>query len=167
MALTIEDGTGKADADSYATAAELATYAANYGVTVPATEAEQEVLLRRAAVAMNALAWKGERAVSGQALAWPRSGVTVHGLIVDDDVIPREIQYGQMALAAEIAGYDAAPPSEAKGAVVREKVDVLEVQYAAVDNTGKVLPVGADAPSKALFADYLNGRGWNIAAVRA
>lgn len=167
MALTIEDGTGKADADSYATAAELVTYAASYGVSIPATTDAQEVLLRRAAVAMNAMPWKGSRAVSGQALAWPRADVVAHGELLASDAIPREVLYGQMALAAEIMGYDAAPPAEARGPVIREKVDVLEVQFAEVSNAGKVLPVGADAPSKALFADYLQGRGWNLRAVRA
>lgn len=167
MALTIEDGTGKPDSDSYATAAELVTYAANYGVTVPVTEAAQEALLRRAAVQMNGLSWKGERTVPGQALAWPRSGVCVHGEELASDTIPREILYGQMALAAEILTYDAAPPATAKGAVTEETVDVITVKYATIDNTGKVLPVGASAPSTALFADYLAGRGWNLKAVRA
>ena len=36
MALIIEDGTGKPHADSYSTAAELVSYAARYGVTIPA-----------------------------------------------------------------------------------------------------------------------------------
>lgn len=165
--LIIEDGSGKAGSDSYATAADLVTYAGNYGVTVPATEAEQEVLLRRAAVAMNALAWQGDRAVSGQALAWPRYGALVHGEYIAHTAIPREIQYGQMALAVEIADYDANPPEEVKGAVVREKVDVLEVEYANVSNIGKVMPVGASAPSRALFADYLGGRGWSVPVARA
>lgn len=167
MALIIEDGTGKPDSDSYATAAELVTYATNYGVTVPVTEATQEALLRRAAVQMNGLSWKGERTVPGQALAWPRSGVCVHGEELASDTIPREILYGQMALAAEILTYDAAPPATAKGAVTEETVDVITVKYATIDNTGKVLPVGASAPSTALFADYLAGRGWNLKAVRA
>ena len=52
MALIIEDGTGKADAESYATAADFADYGTLYGVTVPDTEAEQEALLRQAAVQM-------------------------------------------------------------------------------------------------------------------
>lgn len=166
MALVIESGAGNPLAESYATAAELVTYAANYGVTAPTTVAAQEVLLRRAAVAMNALAWKGERAVSGQGLAWPRSDVWVHAELLSETAIPREILYGQMALAVEIAAYDLAPPSGAKGAVIKEKVDVIEVQYATIDNAGKVLPVGADAPSRALFADFLQGRGWNLRAVR-
>ena len=46
--LIIENGSIVAGADSYATAAELVTYAANYGLTIPATEGEQETLLRRA-----------------------------------------------------------------------------------------------------------------------
>ena len=61
MALITEDGTGKPDAESYATAAELASYAVKYGATIPADEALQEALLRRAALAMQAMTWKGKK----------------------------------------------------------------------------------------------------------
>ena len=50
MALVIEDGSGKADADSFATAAELAQFATDYGFTIPAGTADQEALLRRASL---------------------------------------------------------------------------------------------------------------------
>ena len=53
---------------------------------------------------------------------------------------------------------------------LREKVDTLEVQYAApakVINTGKLLPVAADAASSALFADFLKSRGLFVVAHRA
>lgn len=167
MALIIEDGTGKADAESYATAADLASYAARYGVTVPATEAEQESLLLRAAVQMQVMGWKGQKASAAQALAWPRSGAQVDGEILPSTLIPARIEYGQMALAAEIHNDDIDPPDQRTGAVVRERVEgAVDVQYAEINNTsGRLMHAAPDRPSKAQFASYLAKRG--LFAVRA
>jgi hypothetical protein len=164
MPLTIEDGSRIAGADSYATAAELATYAAAYGLTVPADATAQEVLLRRAAVAMNALAWKGARTDGAtQALAWPRATVLAHGDSIASNAIPTAIKSGQMALAAEIHADDQSPPDEAKGAVISETVDVLSVTYAPARAKAKAEPLRQSA---AHFRPYLLGSG-GIAVVRA
>lgn len=167
MAVVIEDGTGVPGADSYATALELADRAAAYGWTLPPDTTQQEVLLRRAAEAMNALRWKGRRATAGQALAWPRTGACVDGEVLPDGVIPAAIKYGQMALAAEIHADDLNPPEDRRGAVVREKVDVLEVQYAEIKNTGRLMRAAPERPSAVQFADYLERRGLFVAAIRA
>lgn len=167
MSLIVETGEGLPNAESYATAAELASYAGKYGVTLPAEVAAQEALLRRAAVSMNAMKWKGSRANASQALAWPRREVWIEGELRSKTMIPREIQYGQMALAAEIHNDDVNPPQAQQGAVIRERVEgAVEVEYATITNSsGYVLPVSADKPSKTLFADYLLRRG--LFAVRA
>lgn len=157
MALTIEDGSGVSGANSYATAAEFAAYAAAYGLTIPATTAEQEVLLRRAAAAMDALAWRGTRTHrSAQALAWPRLGLVVHGDVLGSTTIPGQIKAGQMVLAAEIHADDLAPPEQVKGPVVREKVDVIEIEYAEPGRLTRAVP---ERPSSTHFADYLQPRG--------
>lgn len=165
--LIIESGQGLADAESYATAAELVSYAEKYGRTIPATEAEQEALLRRSADAMNGMKWKGRKANSSQALAFPRSGAEVDGEIKPSTLIPRQIQYGQMALAVEIHADDIDPPSQRTGAVIRERVEgAVDVQYAEIPNgSGYVLPAAPDRPSATQFADYLAKRG--LFAVRA
>lgn len=165
MTLIVEDGTSKADAESYATAADLVSYAAKYGRTIPATEAEQEALLRRAADAMNVMSWKGKKTSSGQALAFPRTGVEVDGEIKPSTLIPRQIQYGQMALAAEIHADDIDPPAQRQGAVIRERVEgAVDVQYAE-NKSGYLMPAAPDRPSRTQFADYLVKRG--LFAVRA
>ena len=69
MALIIEDGTIVDGANSFVTAAELVTYADDYGLSIPATTAEQERLLRRAALQMQALSWKGEIVSAAQSLS--------------------------------------------------------------------------------------------------
>lgn len=161
MPLTIETGAGIVGADSYATAAELAAYAAAYGMTVPADANAQEVLLRRAASAMSAMPWRGMRTDALQPLAWPRLSIVAHGEVVDSATIPTAIKQGQMALAAEIHADDLSPATT--GAVIRKKVDVLEVEYAEPRQLSR--PV-SQRPSLTLFAPYMTSR-LNVAVVRA
>jgi hypothetical protein len=167
MTLIIESGAGEPDAESYATTAELVSYAEKFGVTIPAEEAAQEALLRRSALVMNGMKWKGRRTHEEQSLAWPREGVQVDGAYKRSNYIPREIFYGQLALATEIHADDIDPPEARKGAVVKERVEgVVDVQYAAISNTsGRLLPAAPDRPSQTQFADYLERRG--LFAVRA
>lgn len=162
MSLIIEDGTGKPDAESFASAADYVAYAAKFGLTVPATEAEQEANLRNAALQMQTMTWKGCPAHSDQALSWPRKGAEVRGEILPSTYIPARIQYGQMALAAEIYQDQIDPPEQRQGPVVRERVEgAVDVQYAelASINQSKLMPAAPDRPSKAQFADYLAKRG--------
>lgn len=166
MTLVIETGAGVTGATSFATAAELTTYAAEYGFTLPTTDAAKEALLRRAGLQMQVERWKGERVKAGQALSWPRKSVYVDAELIASTAIPRGIHYGQMALACEIYADDVSPPETAKGPVVREKVDVIEVEYGVVRNvTGKLMPAAPDRQSRAQFADYLRSRG--LFAIRA
>ena len=167
MALIIEDGSGRSDSDSYSTAEELVSYAKRYGLTIPDGEEAQEALLRRAALAMDGLSWKGCRAKATQALAWPRRDALVDRAYLPVNLIPGRIAYGQMALAAEIYQDDIDPPEQRKGAVTRERVEgVVDVEYAAISNTSrKLLPAAPDRPSRTQFADYLAKRG--LFAVRA
>lgn len=159
--LIIEDGAGLPDAESYATAAELVVYAGKFGVTVPVEEAAQEALLRRAALVMEGMNWKGKKTSGDQALAWPRRGVELDRAIQADNYLPVRIKYGQMALAAEIHADDIDPVEQRKGAVTREKVDgAVEREYATISMTSRQpIPAASERPSAARFADYLLKRG--------
>ncbi|MFU6376419.1 DnaT-like ssDNA-binding protein [Metapseudomonas otitidis] len=167
MALIVENGTGMQEAESYATAAELVIYALKFNFTIPAEEAHQEALLRRAALAMNGMKWKGFKMRGDQALAWPRRDIELDGELKADNYLPARIPYGQMALAVEIHADDLNPPETRKGAVIRERVEgAVERQYAVLPNTsGRLLPAAPDRPSATQFADYLERRG--LFAVRA
>jgi hypothetical protein len=167
MTLIIEDGTGKPSAESYATAEDLAMYAEKFGATIPADEISQEALLRRAALVMDGMTWKGRKMDSDQALAWPRRGVELDYQIKPDNYLPARIQYGQMALAAEIYTDDIDPIDKRKGAVTLERVEgAVTREYATISNTsGRLLPAAPDRPSATQFADYLLRRG--LFAVRA
>lgn len=168
MALIIEDGTIVAGADSFATAAELVTYAANYGITIPAATPEQEVLLRRAALQMSALSWKGSIVSAIQSLSWPRRDVYIgqgSGLIwnrpsticndylVPQNAIPSQIKAGQMALCAEIYADDSSPLASTKGPVMREKVGPIEREFGKAQSWQ--LRPAATRQSYAQFGPYL------------
>ena len=167
MTLIIEDGTGKPDAESYASAEDLATYAVKFGTVIPAGGPEQEALLRRAALAMDGKVWKGRKTNSEQALSWPRREVLLDHEIKPNNYLPSRIQYGQMALAAEIHQDDIDPIDKRKGAVTLERVEgAVTREYATIPNTsGRLLPAAPDRPSATQFADYLQRRG--LFAVRA
>lgn len=165
--LIIEDGTGKPDAESYASAEDLALYAVKFGTVIPAGVPEQEALLRRAALVMDGMTWKGRKSSSEQALSWPRREVLLDREIKPDNYLPARIQYGQMALAAEIHTDDVDPIEKRKGAITRERVEgAVDREYATIPNSsGRLLPAAPNRPSATQFADYLQKRG--LFAVRA
>lgn len=135
MSLVIEDGSIVAGAESFATAAELATYAANFGRTIPADAPAQEALLRRAALQMSAMNWKGGLVSELQTLSWPRVDVYRENWLVPSNAIPAQIKAGQMALATEVYSDDLAPAELKTGAVTKEKVGPLETEYAAASTS--------------------------------
>ncbi|THD06110.1 DnaT-like ssDNA-binding protein [Rhodanobacter lindaniclasticus] len=169
MTIIVESGEGVPDANSYTSLADFRAYADLRKLTIPADDTEAEALLIRAADTMNAIKWlPGDelehKTYPDAYLAWPRTDVWLRGRLLPSDAVPREIVYGQMALAAEIMADDANPPETAQGAVTSERVEgAVTVTYA--ENKGKVLPVNAQRPSAVLFADYIVKRG--LFAVRA
>ena len=167
MTLIIEDGTGKPDAESYASAEDLALYAVKFGTAIPAGAPEQEALLRRAALAMDGMVWKGRKTNSEQGLSWPRREVLLDHEIKPNNYLPARIQYGQMALAAEIYQDDIDPVEKRRGAVLLDRVEgAVTRQYAAIPSTSnRLLPAAPDRPSATQFVDYLQRRG--LFAVRA
>ena len=167
MTLIIEDGSGKSDAESYASAEDLTMYAVKFGVVIPADATAQEALLRRAALAMDGMTWKGRKTSSEQALSWPRREVHLDGENKAANYLPARIQYGQMALAAEIHHDDIDPVEKRKGAVLLDRVEgAVTRQYAAIPRTSnRLLPAAPDRPSATQFADYLQKRG--LFAIRA
>lgn len=167
MALVIEDGTIVADANSYASAADLTTYAGLRGVTLPTTDAEKEALLIKA---MDYLAryrgkWKGERVAEAQELDFPRTGVYVDNLLLPSDEIPRELFYAQLSLAVASISADLLPTADAnqKGPVIEETVHgAITVKYA---NSDRVLSVAADAAADALINVLLRYSGLSVVRI--
>jgi len=133
MALVTEDGTGKSDAESYISVADTTTYFSVRGNTTwaaIATDALREAYLRNATEYMIQVyreRWEGVRYTEDQALDWPRQGVVRDSWQVDIDEIPVEVQRACAELALKASTGELAP--DLTQGVVREKVDVIEVEY--------------------------------------
>lgn len=78
-----------------------------------------------------------------QDLEWPRTGATDYaGNEIPDDEVPREVEYAtyEAALLELESPGSLSPIFIPGGQVTREKVDVVEVQYAAPQATDNTLP---------------------------
>ncbi len=94
MALVLEDGTGLANANSYASEATLGTYADDRGLTLASGDAEAALI--RASQWLDSTyrsRFQGYRVRErAQALEWPRFSVyDASGFLVDSDSVPVEI----------------------------------------------------------------------------
>ncbi len=132
MALIVEDGTGKSDAESYISVSDAATYLSARGYSAfaaLATDALKEAALRKATDYMEqaySVRWKGTRVTSTQALSWPRLYVDREDYYPADKV-PDEVQHACALLA--LKSIDGDLNADLTQGVIREKVDVLEVEY--------------------------------------
>lgn len=150
-----------AGVDTYVEAAELTAYATARGITI--TGSPDVILL----LAMDYLAtienqWHGERTSPTQPLAWPRTGVYVYGTALADDAIPQSLKDAQCRLALDVdAGTALLPTVEAgaKGSVIREKVDVVEVSYHPGYNNSQPIFTAANGLLKPLMK---SGGGLNF-----
>jgi len=144
MALVVEDGTGKADAESYISVADADTYHSNRNSTSWAvlSTAVKEACLRKATeymVNQYRTRWLGVRVESstGQALDWPRAfvysepflngAVGEYPYLVADDVVPTEVQRACAELALRASATTLDPDLEQK--VVQETVGPITVKY--------------------------------------
>lgn len=133
MALEVEDGTGKANADSYISVADADAYFAARGITLWATlqEIEKEQALRRATDFMErryGAQWTGQRLTLSQALSWPRTGVVYQGWLLPSDTVPMQVVKACAELGFRAAGGELDPDLGAQ--VKSEAVGPIAVTYA-------------------------------------
>lgn len=130
MTLIIEDGSIVDNANSFTTDAEFVAYAAARNLTLPATEAERDVLqlLAMDFIVSNEDCMQGYRVDIDQELSFPRRSVVVHGFLVPSDQIPNTLKKAQMEAGIVSQTVDLLPNSSVQN-VQREKLDTLEVAY--------------------------------------
>lgn len=173
--LVVEDGTAKADADSYISAAAADTYHDKRGNTAWAalTEAAKETHLRAATdylLQIYRKRWGGYRYTATQSLDWPRSFVYlepfVHGAVgtypylVANDVVPTEVANACAELA--LRAIDGALFADLAQGVVREKIGPLETEY------DRNSPQAARYVAvEAMLAPYLTRGGDSVRVVRS
>lgn len=162
MTIIVEDGTGKADAESYATVAQADTHLAARGKTSWAALAEgaKEAALRLATAYMRRYPWKGQRIVATQALDWPRVGVRVDQFYIESDDVPLGVIQGCIELAYRASTEDLDADLEQQ--VSSESVGPISVSYAPGSTAAKQYPA-----VDVLVARYVQGNASSFQVVRA
>lgn len=166
MALEVEDGTGKANAESYVSlAAATARHSAlgNSAWADAADDTTREQALRRATVFMEQAyrsRWAGCRINSTQALSWPRYNVMVDGWTVASDAVPTDIANACADLALRALSEDL--NADLTRGIIREKVGPIETEYDRLTPQSKRFPAIEMA-----LAPYLKGSAANVSLVRA
>lgn len=147
MALIVEDGTGRADSESYATVAYADDYHTKRGNTAwtALTESVKEQLLRKATDFMIQEyrdKWQGRRVKIEQALDWPRVGVVLrdfgssqgrtgygsyYTVQVDYTIVPKEVAVACCELA--LRAVSGALLADLTQQVASEAVGPISVSY--------------------------------------
>ena len=145
MALVVEDGTGKADADSFISLVDARAFAAKYGITLPADDTAAEVALRQGCqyVELQQKCFSGSRLTTTQALSWPRTGATnVYGVEYADGDMPVQLGYSQVYAAAEYAaGKDVRASDDGLSVASKEVTGAVAVSYFNNGKTGKAITI--------------------------
>ena len=165
MPITVETGTGLADAETYISTSDADTYhAARGNAAWAALSAEsKEAALRRATDYMGQayrLRWAGQRATSTQALDWPRTGAVVDGFTLASDLVPAAVSRACADLALRASAEDLSPDLE-RG-IKRERVDVIETEYDTASPQAKRFRAVDQ-----LLSPYLSGGGAFVRIARA
>lgn len=122
--IIVEDGSGVANANSYVSLEQQKQYALSRGLTLPDTDEAIESLMHQAVDYLQYnYQYKGEKTYPDAELEFPRTGIKGYA----SDQIPTRVKNAQMQLATLAYTNDLAPVTSS--GVVREKVDVIEVQY--------------------------------------
>ena len=98
MPLIVETGAIVPNADSYISLADARALAANYGLELPEDDTAAEVALRNGTtyVGLAEPQMCGHRVSAEQSLAYPRTGVTLNGFPVANNVIPKQVILAQV-----------------------------------------------------------------------
>lgn len=157
MALVVEDGTGKPDAEAYMSVADADAYHAARGNAAWAAldEPAKEAALRKGADFMGQAyggQWQGARVSATQALDWPRSGVVAYGFDVASDVVPAAVARANAEFALRASTGELL--ADQSRLTKREKVGPIEVEYADYATAATTYPA-----VNGLLAPFLSGSG--------
>jgi hypothetical protein len=156
MSLIVENGTGLSNAESLISVSELISHHVNRGntnINLLSTQEAEEALRRTSDYFLQTYKdrWKGCLLNTTQALDWPRSGIVLNdGSIVYPGTIPARVKQAFADLAFKAAGGELL--GDISQQVIRQKVDVLEVEYQ--PNTRQTKRYTA---IDAMLAPYLTG----------
>jgi hypothetical protein len=165
MALVPENGTGLANADTFATRAELIAYALARGVVVPNADAT-DVHLVNAMDVLAAKDWLGTVISAAQGTPFPRLYIAPGGVdpVFPDDSVPSRVKKAQLALAlASFQGVTLMAQTAAGPRVKSRDIGPMKRTYA----DGEGSPFAYVAGVAELLADYLVKGGFTLLTRRA
>ena len=161
MAFTVEDGTNVAGANSYLSVGDADTYHDDRGNSLWAgADSVKEAALIKATDYLSqryGARWKYDKTNDSQALDWPRDGFSD----VASNEIPQQLKDATALLALEALSTDLNPSLSRGGAVKREKVDVIEVEYMDGASSQTARPA-----IDGLLHSFISGSGFNVKVVR-
>lgn len=135
--LIVEDGTGKADSNTYA---DLA-YADNYfSVRNNSTWQNYNIGQRKSALIKGAAYvdqydFIGTKKTATQAMQWPRINAKVDGYLLDSTLIPKALKDAQCEAGLRAAAGEIMADIES-GSTIEETVDVITVKYSEYSSSG-------------------------------
>jgi len=150
MSLIVEDGTGLADANSFASVAEADAYHAGHLYastwTAAVTGTKEKALMMATRILDSAAKWVGRRTFpETQALGWPRELAYLDGTLLAENAVPMPVKNATAELARLLIGEDlTADPAQngiksldlGKGALVIEfREDVKKKQIPTMVST--------------------------------
>lgn len=176
MALVVEDGTGLANAESFASVAEANVYHTARGREATWTDLDTDVKERALRLATDFMqqtyrsVWAGVRKTTSQLLDWPRWNVPkrddpgAYGVAAyyDPDVVPTEVKRACMELALRATTADLNPdlgPLKTKATV-----GPISVEYAAGTNQTAQYAVADDLLAPLMLGGM--GSSYNAAVRR-
>ena len=132
MTLTVENGTGVANANSYVDLDDARTFAVarGYAFTDQNKKLEQYLIGAMDYLETFRDRYKGVKTDSTYALQWPRYGVSIDGTAIESNVIPVELVQAQIRLAMALQdGVELMPTSTGSPFVKRRKTGPIETEY--------------------------------------
>lgn len=146
ITITVENGTNVAGANSWQTVEQVREYASNRGIDLGASPATDDAVagwLIRSADWLNGKRseYKGIKTFPTGTMQWPRGGVYIDGELLDANTIPIELiqAQGQLVIALKAGIPLDSPIIGGVLPIIREKVDVLETEYASPAMMGAML----------------------------
>lgn len=129
MALVVEDGTGKADANAYLSLAEANTYQLTYNPTSTtwsaASDDDKNTAIIQATQFLDLVyLFKGLRVRREQALEWPRIGCRDREFLLDSDIVPVPVKNAAAEAALRALSAELMPDIDEPGRIKRERVKV-------------------------------------------
>lgn len=165
MALVVEDGTGKADANSYSTVEYYRIYAKRHGVNLTGSVSDLEVNLTCGWDFMLGQDYKGRRATEVQAGDFPRVDLKIDGVCYSGNRTLSLARDAQCALALESRSTDLLPTiaANASGGMIEQTIGPITKRW---EGSGRASTRPIVEKAKVFLRPLLRSGGNTIALSR-